>query len=201
MESTLADLGLDVTQTFAEIVSERTTRIDGQNVLANEISAVAVSNGQNLAAIITEQTARVTAVSAEAAARETLAVRVNVAENAIDTVEGDLATAQTQIVAAEAAITTEQTARADADGALAQDITTLSTVSINSFRQNNPPTEAQGRKVGSLWTDTNNGNVTTQWNGTTWAPLENQVALDAFSAVQTIQTSISNGDFAISALM
>ena len=111
--------------------------------------------------------------------------------------KSDLATAQTQIVAAEAAITTEQTARADADGALAQDITTLSTVSINSFRQNNAPTEAQGRKVGSLWTDTDNGNVTTQWNGSAWAPLENQVALDAFSAVQTIQTSISNGDFAL----
>ena len=197
VESTLADLGLDITQTFAEIVTERSTRIDGQTALASEISAVAVSNGQNLAAIISEQTARVDAVSAEATARETLAVRVNVAENAIDTVADDLGTAQTQIVAAEAAITTEQTARADADGALAQDISTLSTVSINSFRQATAPTAQQGRKIGSLWTDTDNGNVTTQWNGSTWAPLENQVALDAFSAVQTIQTSISNGDFAL----
>ena len=295
IEALISDLNIDVTQVHNTISTETTQRTDGQNLLASQLSTLSVANGQNAAAITQEQTARVTAIdaeatqrnllaarvtntegglidnfaaiesessaradadsaeaearttlaarvtntetglisafaavdeeassrataiSSEATARTTLAGRVNIAEGLVSTaqtdinnldtelantqaslltVAGDLSTAETQIVTLDTAITNEATTRANEAGALATTLNELSTTSINSFRQNSAPTPAQGRKIGSLWTDTDNGNVTTQWNGSAWVPLENQVALDAFSAVQTIQTSISNGEFA-----
>ena len=208
----------------ALIQSETTARTSAISAEAEARESLAVQTNANKALIETEITTRTNAVSAEAEAREALSVRVDVTENDISAtasnlseaeqalaqakldliaaedqilfLESDLADVEEQVVVAEADIIEERTLRANADGAIATDLTELATVSINAFRQNSPPTAGQGRKFGSLWTDTDNDNVTTQWNGNAWVPLENRVALDAFAAVQTIQNSISDGEFA-----
>lgn len=77
-------LGIDVTQAFAAIASEQTARVDGDNVLASNISAVIASNTQNLAAIVNEQTARVSADSALAANVTTLEASVLTNQNSIN---------------------------------------------------------------------------------------------------------------------
>ena len=160
----------------ALITAEATARTNAISAETQAREALAVQTNDNKALIESETSARTNAISAEAQAREALGVRTTNAE---------------------ADIISNKEIAANETGAVATELSQLATVAINSFRQNSPPTEAQGRKVGSLWTDTNNGNVTTQWNGTAWAPLENQVAIDAFSAVQSIQQSITDGDFAL----
>lgn len=69
-----------------------------------------------------------------------------------------------------AAITTEQTARADADSALATSISSVSAAANRQrvFSQSTAPSST-GRAVGDLWLDSANGYKQYYWNGSSWA--------------------------------
>ena len=168
IEFSLSNLGISIGETHNAIVSETEQRSSELEQYASQIEAISVSNGQNLAAILLEQSTRVTAISAEASARESLAVRTSEAE---------------------AAIVTNKTLAANASGALSSRVDTVVANQINTFRQDEPPTEAEGRKLDSIWIDTNDGNHIQQWNGSSWVSMRDAQIAAAFAAINTEQTA------------
>ncbi|MCU8048423.1 phage tail protein [Shewanella sp. SM65] len=107
------------TMVFAGVWSEQYARASADEALAKSIDAVAVTLGQNTAAIIAERTARTTAD--ESLANQLITISATTAGNA-------------------ALIKEEQTARTDADSALAQNITT---VQASATAANNAASAAQ----------------------------------------------------------
>jgi hypothetical protein len=71
-----------------------------------------------------------------------------------------------------AAITTEQTARASADTALASSITTVSASAAAAANQQRVFTQSSApggsHVTGDIWFDTSNGNKQNVWNGSSW---------------------------------
>lgn len=152
LTSLIAQTGADAQ---AAILEEQTARTTADSALASSITTLTATVGANTAAINTEATTRadadsalsttITTVSAVANAknktyRQTSAPTTGLVTGDIwfDTDDSNkayrwdgaawVATDDTRIAANAAAITTEQTARADADEALAEEIVTLSAV-------------------------------------------------------------------------
>lgn len=106
----------------------------------------------------------------------------------------------TRIAQNTAAISNEVTARADADIALAGQISNLSTVANNknkTYRQNTAPTG--DLVVGDIWIDTSAAgkNMIKRWNGTTWQN-SGDTRIDAnIVAISNEVTARSNADSAL----
>lgn len=130
-----SNLTNDVAQTMAYIGNEITTRANGDDALAQQMTTLAAVNATNAAAITTERTARVTAESATATAIDTLRVATNTSISNLTNANG---TNSAAIIATAAAINTESVTRTNADSALANNITTVqSTFTTNILDVNN----------------------------------------------------------------
>ena len=152
LTSLIAQTGADAQ---AAILVEQTARTTADEALATSITTLTATVGANTAAINTEATTRADADSALSTTISTVSAVANAKNKTyrqaaapttglvtgdvwFDTDDGNkayrydgsnwVATDDTRIAANAAAITTEQTARADADEALAEEIITLSAV-------------------------------------------------------------------------
>ncbi|MBW3514987.1 DUF1983 domain-containing protein [Shewanella sp. NKUCC01_JLK] len=124
------------TMVFAGVWSEQYARASADEALAKSIDAVAVTLGQNTAAIIAERTARTTAdeslasqlltISATTAGNAALIKEEQTARTSADSALGQrIDTVQATTGANTVAIQQEQTARTNADSALGQRIDTV----------------------------------------------------------------------------
>ena len=152
----------------ALIEAESTARTSAIDAEATAREQVAAQTNENKSAIETEVTARTTAISAEAQAREALSVRTEQAE---------------------ADIVTNKTLAANDAGALATQINTVVANQVNTFRQDQAPTEEEGRKLDSIWIDTDDDNHLKQWDGSSWVSMRDGQIADAFAAIQSEQTA------------
>ena len=98
-----------------------------------------------------------------------------------------------------AAVSTEATARANADTALGQQITSVSAVAGSknkTFRQSAAP-QASESTIGDIWYDTANGNKSYRWSGTAWVTVENAQIASTAAALTTEQTARADADAAL----
>ncbi|RGP37935.1 hypothetical protein D1012_08610 [Pseudotabrizicola alkalilacus] len=79
-----------------------------------------------------------------------------------------VATDDARLASNAAAITAEALARADADGSLATQITTVSAVANARNRTYRQSTAPENPATGDLWFNTANGNLARRWSGTGW---------------------------------
>lgn len=94
-----------------------------------------------------------------------------------------------------ARIAAEATARTTADGALAQQISQIVAASgAATYRQPDEPTG--DIPAGSLWFDTDDGNKTYRWNGTTWEPTDDTRIEQSIAAIVTEATARADADTA-----
>ena len=164
MEASLAELGYDVSQQFSVIDQINTQTSDGMDRLASQLNVVAVSNGQAWGAITDEATVRLEADKAEITAREQLAGRVANNEGNITRID--------QVVANEF-------------GALATSVTNLDALTRSVvFHQAQAPTIAQGRRDGTLWYQTSQGNKLHRWTGSSWEVLTDPIMEEAYAGLE-----------------
>jgi hypothetical protein len=107
-----------------------------------------------------------------------------------------VASDDTRIAQNAADITTEATARADADSALATSISSVSAVAnakVLTFVQTTAPTASE---VGDLWFDSDDDKKCYRWDGAAWvASDDGRIAANA-AAIVTEATARANGDAA-----
>ena len=164
------------TNAQALVTSEATTRASQDQSLSQRIDSVGAKTDDNTAAIATEVTARTNAVSAEAAQRTALATKIagDIAAAVLTETNARVAADQAEAQARQSlavqvgqnstAIQNESTARANADGAIAQQFAVL-----GAFRNNQSvfTLDLNRVEVGPGWTlgtrlsgiDTSIGNV------------------------------------------
>lgn len=177
----------------AAIQTEQTARADADSALASQITTVlAVADSKN------KTYRQATAPSSGMASGDIW----------YDSDDGDRAyrysgstwveTSDTRIAANAAAIQTEQTARADADSALASQISTVSAVANGknkTYTQAGAP--SSGMVSGDIWYDSDDGNRTYRYNGTDWVETsDTRIATNA-AAIQTEQTARADADSAL----
>ena len=107
-------------------------------------------------------------------------------------------TDDTRIAANAAAIQVEATARADADSALASQITTVAAVANSknkTYRQTTAPTS--GMIAGDLWFDSDDNNKAYRYNGTAWVPTDDTRIGQNAAAIQTEITARADADSAM----
>lgn len=186
LSAALADVQNGLAQSLSFVDQEIILRQDGDSALATQLNTVAAVNSQNAAAILSEQTARVDADSALSTSITTVAATAGGKNKTYSQasaptgtlVAGDLwfdtddnkkayrysgtawvATDDTRIASTAAALTTEQTARANADSALATQITTAqSTLNTNiasvqtTLQTNINTVDGKVTQIGALYT-------------------------------------------------
>lgn len=96
-----------------------------------------------------------------------------------------------------AAVSSEATARADGDSALASQITTVSATALARNRTFSQPTAPTGASSGDLWYDTDDGNKLYRYNGTAWVATDDtRIAANA-AAITVANTARADGDSAL----
>lgn len=186
LSAALADVQNGLAQSLSFVNQEIILRQDGDSALATQLNTVAAVNAQNAAAILSEQTARVDADSALSTSITTVAATAGsknrtysqAAAPTGNLVAGDIwfdtddnrkayrysgtawvATDDARIASTAAALTTEQTARANGDSALASEITTAqSTLNANiasvqtTLQTNINTVDGKVTAIGALYT-------------------------------------------------
>lgn len=225
LASQLTALTATVGSNTAAISSEATARANADSALSTQIGLVSATTNSNTAAILAEQTARSDADTALSSSITTVAATANSKnktyrqndEPASGMSAGDLwfdsndnnksyrysgtawvATDDVRIAQNTAAITNEATARADADTALASDITIVSAVANSknkTYRQTDEP--ASGMASGDLWFDSNDNNKAYRYSGSAWAATDDTRISANAAAIVTEQTARANADSAL----
>ena len=145
----------------------RINLIDGPSTLVNSVSA----------RIKAETDARIAAINQEASTRAQALINE---ANARGT-----------------AINNEANTRSSADENLAQQITTVSSVTNTKnriYRQNEAPTT--GLVIGDLWFDADNDNKAYRWTGSVWDPTDDLRIAANTAAIQNEILARTNGDLA-----
>lgn len=154
------------TLTSGLLYSERVARSDADGALAEDITLLEATVNDNYselsADILSESSARASAVSAEAASRNALAVQLRGSYSGTDVAQ-----------LTQGLIYNEVTARTSADETITESVSSLSAV-VNTknktFYQATAPTS--GLVEGDLWFDTANDNQAKRWNGGSWVPTD-----------------------------
>jgi hypothetical protein len=223
LASDVQTLQTDVAGNTALIVSEQTARSDADTALASDISGLQTTVSNNTAAIATEQTARtdadtalassITAVQATANAKNRTFIQAtpptadavgdiwydNDDENKPYRWDGAdwINVEDPRIAANTASIITEQTARADADSALASSISTVQAIAVaknRTFVQTSAPT---ADAVGDVWYDSDDGMRPYRWDGGNWIDAQDgAIAVNSASIVDE-QTARADADSAL----
>lgn len=199
--STITQIALDVGNTAADVFS-----FDWIAVGRNAPSA-------SMSGLLMEQSARISADSANATSISALSAQVNNATSglpaahtaivdeqttratadtalstAITLLDAQVNSVTTGLPAAHSAITTEATARAAADTAISSTLTSLtSTVNAKAttFVQATAPTATA---TGDLWVDTANGNLLKRWSGSAWVDVRDTTIATAQTAANSAAT-------------
>ncbi|MFI8680845.1 hypothetical protein ACIGFJ_00615 [Brevundimonas diminuta] len=193
------------TNAQALVTSEATTRASQDQSLSQRIDSVGAKTDDNTAAIATEVTARTDAVSAEAAQRTALATKIagDIAAAVLTETNARVAADQAEAQARQSlavqvgqnstAIQNEATARATADGAIAQQFAVL-----GAFRNNQSifTLDLNRVEVGPGWTlgtrlsgiDTSIGNVSASVVDERTARINGDNALS--QTLQTVQNTV-----------
>lgn len=100
-----------------------------------------------------------------------------------------------------AAITAEQTARANADGALASDISAVQAIANaknRTYRQGTAPVNSPPGTlvVGDIWYNTADNNKTLRWSGSAWVATDNALIAANTAAINDEATARANADTA-----
>lgn len=183
--TTLNEAVASTAQTSATAATEllsvkRKLDVDAETVLRNVLAGQATKDETQaiLALARTQLDTRIDeGLAAEASARTLLAAKVD--EQA-------------------AAITAEQTARANADEAIATSVTTLAATASaknRTYYQDEAPTV--GLVSGDLWFDTNDGNKAYRWDGSAWGETTDTRIATNTAAIQTEATVRANSDMAL----
>jgi len=98
-----------------------------------------------------------------------------------------------------AAISAEQTARANADGALASDITAVQAIANaknRTYRQGTAPTNVPAGTLvaGDIWYNTSDNNKTSRWSGSAWQATDNAIIAANTAAIKNEATARANAD-------
>jgi predicted phage tail protein len=218
-------LTADVGTNSALIAAESIARADADTALSSQLTALTATVGTNTAAISTEATTRANADSAlstqiglvSAVADSKNKTYRQTTAPASGMIDGDLwfdsddnnksyrysggawvATDDTRIATNTAAILTEQTARADADTALASSITTVAATANaknKTYRQNDAP--SSGMTSGDIWFDENDNNKSYRYSGSAWVATDDtRIAANA-AAITTEATARADADTAL----
>lgn len=198
------------------ITSEASTRATQDGVLSGRIDTVEAAAGSNAAAITAEATARADAdaalagqiTSVEAVAGRSRTFRQSteptipeIGDIWYDTGNGRQAyrwdgsswsaVDDARIAQNAAAITSEATARANADSAMATQINTVSASAnrARTFRQSSAPSSAE---TGDVWYDTSANSRPKRWSGTAWVDAGDTRIASLQATVTTQATAISD---------
>lgn len=150
-----------------QTLGARINLIDGPSTLVNSVSA----------RIKTETDARIQAINQEANTRSQALIN--------------------EAAARGTAINNEAAVRISADENLAQQITTVSSVTNTKnriYRQNEAPTT--GLVIGDLWFDADNDNKAYRWTGSVWDPTDDLRIAANTAAIQNEILARTNGDLA-----
>ncbi len=219
-------LAVGMEENAAAIVSEQTARVTADTALAADITSLYTSVGNNASAISTEIQTRtnetsalaqsVTNLTAVAGAKNKTFSQPTAPAAGISTT-GDLwfdtddnnktyrfngtswvESSDTRIAANMAAITSEATARADGDSAIASSVTTL-TAAVNlktkTYRQASAPTV--GMSTGDLWFDTDDGNKAYRYSGTVWEATDDARIATNLAAISSEAITRADADAAM----
>jgi hypothetical protein len=203
------------TNAQALVTSEATTRASQDQSLSQRIDSVGAKTDDNTAAIATEVTARTNAVSAEAAQRTALATKIagDIAAAVLTETNARVAADQAEAQARQSlavqvgqnstAIQNEVTARANADGAIAQQFAVL-----GAFRNNQSvfTLDLNRVEVGPGWTlgtrlsgiDTSIGNVSASVVDERTARINADSALS--QTIQNVQNTVGGNTASITTL-
>lgn len=109
------------------------------------------------------------------------------------------ATVNTNNASQTAAVSAEASARANADLALGQQITSVSAVAGSKAKTFKQPTQPQASEstIGDIWYNTADGNKSYRWSGTTWEPVENAQIAATAAALVTEQNARATADTAL----
>jgi hypothetical protein len=220
-----ARLLADANAAAAALATEVSDRSTGDAALQTQIDTLAVMAGGDtptiLAAISTEQTARIAADAAEAAARTTMLAQLtggytgtdvtllttgliyneSVARASADAAEVSARSALSTTVTTNystlnAAITNEASLRTTADSSLATSISSVSATASGKnkvFVQSGTPTATS---TADLWIDTGHGNLLKYWNGTAWTDTDDTRIATNVAAIATETSARVSGDAA-----
>ena len=195
LQTALTDLQAITATLGTDILTEQTSRVDGDNALSTSLTAISAVANANTAALLVEQTARVDGDAAEATARTALGVTVSDNTAALvteQTARSDGDTALTVALTAQgvsvadnaAAIATEQTARADGDTALATSVSGVAATAAATAAA--LTTEETARADGDAALSSSIATVSATASGNTAAILTEQTArADGDSALTT----------------
>ena len=109
------------------------------------------------------------------------------------------ATVNTNNASQTAAVSAEASARANADLALGQQITSVSAVAGSKAKTFKQPTQPQASEstIGDIWYNTADSNKSYRWSGTTWEPVENAQIAATAAALVTEQNARATADTAL----
>ncbi|WP_303718573.1 phage tail fiber protein [Brevundimonas naejangsanensis] len=203
------------TNAQALVTSEATTRASQDQSLSQRIDSVGAKTDDNTAAIATEVTARTNAVSAEAAQRTALATKIagDIAAAVLTETNARVAADQAEAQARQSlavqvgnnstAIQNEATARANADGAIAQQFAVLgawrngqSAFVLDLNRVEVGPGWTLGSRLSGI--DTSIGNVSASVVNEQTARVNGDNALS--QTLQTVQNSVGSHTASITSL-
>lgn len=156
--------------TNAEAILEQTARADAHQTLLDLLGS---ANFDNSAFILNTST-----------------IQVDGTTSLADKLSGMVANIDTNT----AAIATEETARADADSALASQISILVAGSATFYVQ---PTAPTSPNVGDVWYDSDDGNHPYKWDGSTWIDVRDGLFTTLGAEITTEQTARIDGDTAL----
>lgn len=109
------------------------------------------------------------------------------------------ATVNTNNSSQSAAISAEATARANADTAIGQQLSTVSAIAgskAKTFKQATQP-QASEATIGDIWYNTADGNKSYRWSGTAWDTVENAQIAATAAALTVEQSARATADTAL----
>ena len=221
-----ARIAQEASDRVAGILAEASTRAAQDAVLQTQVDTlVAASSGdfqELIAAIQTEQTARIAADTAEATSREALAAqlrgtytgtdlslvttglvfsertaRANADSALSSSITSLQSTVDTNFTTLNSAITTESSTRASADTAISSTIASVSAIASSknvTFRQSTAPTSPT---PGDVWYDTSSENLSKRWNGSLWETVQDLRIGTNAAAITTEATARATADTAL----
>ena len=221
-----ARIAQEASDRVAGILAEASARGTEDAVLQTQIDTlVAASSGdfqELIAAIQTEQTARIAADTAEATSREALAAqlrgtytgtdlslvttglvfsertaRANADTALASSITSLQSTVDTNFTTLNSAITTESSTRASADIAISSTIASVSAIASSknvTFRQSTAPVSPT---PGDVWYDTSSENLSKRWNGSLWETVQDLRIGTNAAAITTEATARADADTAL----